>query len=213
MENYPPGNTSLFQSCAQIESAMASQQAWGALKEFLNGYSLSEHARGSCYNMSAQLPEGDNATISSGDWSGVGTGRNGANWDYETCTFLVERIGCNGETDMFLPRNWTLDWLNKHCQNRFGVTPQPSTLSNLWGFGSIGQLETSHIVFTNGALDGWSAGGVNTNYSRKNIISVTFPQGAHHSDLSHDFNVDDTPAIASWHSYFATVLKDWLQNV
>ena len=42
--------------------------------------------------MSAQLAAGPRATISAGDFSGVGAGLNGESWDYETCTLLVERI-------------------------------------------------------------------------------------------------------------------------
>lgn len=44
-------------------------------------------------------------------------------WDFETCTLLVERIGTNNVSDMFPARNWTLDWMTQHCNDRFGVTP------------------------------------------------------------------------------------------
>ena len=60
--------------------------------------------------------------------------RTAESWDFETCTFLVEQIGTNGVSDMFTPRNWTIDWLNAHCAARFGVTPQPRALADLWGF-------------------------------------------------------------------------------
>jgi hypothetical protein len=60
----------------------------------------------------------------------------------------VEHIGTNGVTDMFLPRNWTLDWLTTHCQARFGVTPQPRLLADTWGFDDLQRLGTTHIVFT-----------------------------------------------------------------
>ena len=41
-------------------------------------------------------------------------------WDYETCTFLIEQIGTNNETDMFPPREWTFEWLDAHCAARSG---------------------------------------------------------------------------------------------
>ena len=69
----------------------------------------------------------------------------------ETCTLLVEAIGVNNVTDMFLPRTWTMEWLNAHCLARFGITPTPRALADLWGFDpSRLPAVTSKIVFTNG---------------------------------------------------------------
>ena len=34
----------------------------------------------------------------------------------------------NGQTDMFPPRAWSLDWLTRHCEARFGVAPSPTRL-------------------------------------------------------------------------------------
>jgi hypothetical protein len=126
MENYPPGDTALHKSCKSIIAARAGASfhsgdaAWSALSDFLHGGSSS------CYNLSAQLPVGTSPTISSGDWSGVGGGRNGLAWDYETCTMLIEKLGTNNRTDMFPKREWTMSWLQQHCQARFGVKPQPT---------------------------------------------------------------------------------------
>ena len=77
-------------------------------------------------------------------WLHSPQGRDGASWDFQTCSYLVEAIGSNGYfliyinfkiyflpirkflgiTDMFLPREWSLQWLNNHCERRFKVTPQ-----------------------------------------------------------------------------------------
>ena len=59
-------------------------------------------------------PAGPQATISSGDWSGVGAGNNGESWDYQTCSYLVEPIGMSNVTDAFPPRTWTYEWLDSH---------------------------------------------------------------------------------------------------
>ncbi len=72
----------------------------------------------------------------------------------------MEAIGTNGVTDMFLPRAWSLEWLTAHCAARFNVAPQPLALVDLWGFDRLCELETSHIFFTNGLKDGWSAAGI-----------------------------------------------------
>ena len=190
MANWPPPNTQLKAACdLMIASASAGTDAYTTLNTFLAGFSLqksdSATSSSNCYNLSAQLPGGANATITSGDWSGVGSGADGESWDLETCQYLVEQIGTNNKTDMFLPRQWTIDWLREHCQRRFGLTPQPRTLPDEWGFDAATLPSvTSRIVFTNGLNDGWSAGGILTNLS-DTLIVFNMPKGAHHSDLSH----------------------------
>lgn len=153
MGYYPPSDeTRLVLACRAIQSAVPTAP-WDALAGFLTSFSATRMAhRGgvvplspsepaapaACYNLSAQLPSGANATISSGDWSGVGTGDNGASWDWETCTLLVEAIGFNNVTDMFPPRPWSLEWLRAHCESRFGVVPQPRELADLCACGDSG---------------------------------------------------------------------------
>ena len=80
---------------------------------------------------------------SGGDWSGVGTGKNGLSWDFETCTLLIERIGTNNKTDMFPFRESSLEWLQQNCEARFGVLPQPRRLADLWGFDHMQDLTVS----------------------------------------------------------------------
>ena len=167
---------------------------------------------GTCYNLSTQLPGGRHPTISAGDWSGVGTGANGLAWDYQTCTLLVERIATNNVTDMFPPRNSTLEWLEQHCLSRFGVTPQPHALVDLWGFDRL-QDVTSRIIFTNGLNDGWSAGSVLTNLS-DSLIAINMPNGAHHSDLSHSLpGPQDTPDVTAGRAQAAGLLSGWLAEI
>jgi hypothetical protein len=151
MANYPPNAESkLAKAC----TAMVAQPTVGGLRAFLldwAGTALAEGALAAapCYNLSSQLPAGHIPTISGGDWSGVGTGANGESWDFETCTLLIERIGTNNVTDMFPPRDSSLDWLTQHCAARFGAKPQPRRLAELWGFGALQEV-TSRIIFTNG---------------------------------------------------------------
>ena len=215
MGNYPPTNeTRLALACAAIQATQPTSP-WGALAGFLTSYSAAAPgAPAACYNLSAQLPSGARATISSGDWSGVGTGQDGSSWDFETCTYLVEAIGANNQSDMFLPRTWSLEWLNQHCASRFGVVPQPRTLAELWGFDAETLPRvTSRIVFTNGLNDGWSVGGILTNLS-DSILAFSAPNGAHHSDLSHQWpSPQDTPDVVAMRASVAEVLEGWLRDL
>lgn len=235
MGNYPPTGSDLQNACNDFVTNGASD-TYGVLQRFLTGYgngalmnpsSVKRHRRyhkapvgdrDTCFDMSQQLPNGDNATITGGDWSGCGTGADGELWDYETCSFLVEQIGVNGVTDMFPARDWTLDWLNDHCMSRFQVTPQPTTLVDMWGF-APSELEATgatHIVFTNGLNDGWSAGGITYNISETSqLLAINMVNGAHHSDLSHvepDPEVD-TEDVTQARSEISDLLARWLSEL
>ena len=224
MGNYPPTNaTRLAQACASIEAG-AYQDPWGTLAAFFGGFSSALGGAGSsssssspsgCFNVSAQMPSGPNATISAGDWSGVGRGDDGTSWDFQTCSLLTTPIGTNNVSDMFFPRAWDWAWLQAHCGSRFGIAPQPRTLPDLWGF----DLEalprvTSRIVFTNGLNDGWSVGGVKQNLS-STLLAFNMPNGAHHSDLNYAWpNAStDTEDVSAVRSLVAGVLEGWLAEL
>ena len=224
MENYPPSTESaptlLKQTCDMIQARNHVGRPWDALAGVLRGDTAAAvpSPPPPCIDLHAQLPMGENATISSGDWSGVGVGQNGANWDYQTCTFLVEPVGTNNVTDMFLPRKWTMEWMTQHCQSRFGVTPDPTSLNELWGFGRFQSPEgapTSHIIFTNGLKDGWSVGSFLTETDAdhaKEIHVLNMPNGAHHSDLAHvPPGPSDTPDVQWVHAQVEKIVGRWLE--
>ena len=161
------------------------------------------------------MPAGANGSISCGDWSGCGTGRNGEAWDYQTCSFMVEAIGMGG--GMFPARQWSLSWLASHCASRFGLTPQPMALADAWGFDAAGLVRqgASHILFTNGLNDGWSAGGFLQDVDPTlQLLTLNMPNGAHHSDLSHTRPCpapDDTADVLDARAKATVVLTRWLK--
>jgi len=222
MANYPPPNTALLAACLQIQNGVQQGDYWNSLRTFLVGNSFKlAHSTlqiqfyknfQQCYNLSLQLPAGHDATISSGDWSGVGSGTDGANWDFQTSTLLVESIGVNGISDMFLPRPWSLDWLNNHAKVRFNVNPQPNLLRDLWGFQDLQKIGATHIIFTNGLKDGWSAGGVRKSLPEQEIYVLDMPNGAHHSDLLHEIISNDTPDVLQVRQVFEKTLSKWVQS-
>lgn len=223
MAYYPPSNrTRLHQACTLFQdphrSALARLRAF--LVDALGDDNDHDHdpTQPGCFDMRQQLPSGPNATISAGDWSGVGTGPSGESWDFQTCTLCVEAIGFGSSSDndndnsgMFPNRQWTLDWLTKHCQSRFGVTPQPYSLNQRWHIDDITATNVTHILFTNGLQDGWSVSGVLHNLS-ETVLALNFPHGAHHSDLSGPTD-DDTDDIQQGRVQIQRILAGWLEEL
>lgn len=210
MGNYPPTNaTALSRACG----ALVATPTPAGVAGFLSGYATAASTtnQAACFNLTAQLPAGAHATISAGDWSGVGTGLNGESWDYETCTLLVEQIGTNGVSDMFPAREWTAEWLQQHCAARFGVRPRPRALADLWGFDDLAGAGASRIIFTNGLNDWWSAGGI-TESINDELVAINMPNGAHHSDLSHEApGPRDTPDVVAARRRGIDTLASWLR--
>ena len=77
MANYPPSNTTrLAQACATFVSKEL--DAFMKVQQFLS-VQLPPFEK-DCWCFKSQLPSGRHATITSGDWSGVGSGANGESW-------------------------------------------------------------------------------------------------------------------------------------
>ncbi|GMH77670.1 hypothetical protein TrLO_g15817 [Triparma laevis f. longispina] len=209
MANYPPNDdTELNEVC---KSWTEKDSDWASKFNFLFS-TLIEDGEDSCFDLNSQLPAGSKGTISSGDWSGVGSGADGKMWDYQTCSLLVERIDI---TETFGDRTWTLDWMNDHCQDRFGISPSPNLLAKTWGFDDILSTPLTRVLFTNGLNDGWSVGSITETLSEeRQLVAMNFPNGAHHSDLSHsDPGPDDTEDIQKGHEEIAELLGQWLEEI
>lgn len=212
MAYYPPNeNTSLFRACETFQNQNLEPSEKLAI--FLQGIVVDTEMRtNTCFNMTSQLPSGSGATISSGDWSGVGNGRNGEMWDFQTCTLNVEHIGF-GPDSMFPLRPWTQEWMFRHCQDRFGVTPDPYKLVQKWNFDDLSSINATRILFTNGLNDGWSVGGIKYNIS-DTVLALNFENGAHHSDLSGTGpSTEDTQDIKDGFKQIKSILQNWLEAI
>jgi hypothetical protein len=80
----------------------------------------------------------------------------------------------------------------QHCRRKFDVEPRPGWIPTTSDFGT-GPSGASNIVFTNGDLDPWSAGGVLFNLS-SSVLAFTVQGGAHHLDLMWS-NPDDGRSV------------------
>lgn len=116
---------------------------------------------------------------------------------------------------MFPPHNWTEQWLTAHCRRRFGATPRFELLREEMGIDQIDRWpQPTRIIFSNGLLDPWSAGGVLQNISSNpTIVAITIADGAHHQDLNGGITPDDTPAMLAARRQEKRVLTDWLRAI
>jgi pimeloyl-ACP methyl ester carboxylesterase len=213
MANYPPDNTTKLHASCQV-FANTHLDPVQKVEQFIKMHYSSKQTN-KCVDMQqTQVPTGPNATISGGDWSGVGFGSSGESWDFQTCTLLVERIGFSSTESMFPARNWTMEWMTEHCQSRFHVTPEPLKLVNEWHFDDLANAaNASHILFTNGLNDGWSVGGIMSNLS-ETLLALNFENGAHHSDLSGTGPSDrDTLDIQQGFLHIRDLFSDWLHDL
>jgi hypothetical protein len=214
MGAYPPGpQTSLYKACQIYQNKeMQSLDKMKAFLAMLDGSNDDKNDR--CFfDMTSQLPAGANATITGGDWSGVGTGNSGNIWDVQTCTYNVEKIGFSSRS-MFPNRPWTMDWLNTHCAARFGVKPKPDEYWERWRFDDlVNGANASRIIFTNGMRDGWSVGSIKEDLS-DSILALNLKTGAHHSDLSHlGPTKNDTREITMAFKKITKIIGRWIDEV
>jgi hypothetical protein len=210
MDFYPPSETTLLgQECAIFLDD--SKDVYEKMEAFFGLIQEDEDA--TCFDYHSQIPDGANGTISTSDWSGAGPGPTGRSWEFQLCSELVVRTGFSAES-MFIEREWTLEWLTEHCASRgFGVTPQPYHLVDKWGFNDLVGNGASRILFTNGLNDGWSVLSILEDLS-DSLPVLNFPNGAHHSDLSHEGpSEQDTDDIKAGFVRIAEILASWLDEI
>jgi hypothetical protein len=209
MDNYPPTDeTSLAKECQIFMDD--SKDSFEKMKAFFELINEEEGAK--CFDYHSQMPAGANATVSTSDWSYAGPGTAGLAWTFQLCTDLIVRTGFSAES-MFIEREWTLEWLTNHCQSRFGITPQPSRLVEKWGFNDLVGNGASRILFTNGLNDGWSVLSILEDLS-DSLVALNFPNGAHHSELSHEGPSEkDTDDIKLGFIQITEILGNWLDEI
>ena len=111
-------------------------------------------------------------------------------WGYQWCTEMVQPFTAGTPQDMFYPfapYNYTASAAD--CVKQWGVMP-----AEAWariGLGGKRLEAASNMIFSNGAYDPWSGGGV-LDAPNPSIHTLTIPSGAHHIDLM--FSDPEDPA-------------------
>ncbi|KAM9390314.1 lysosomal Pro-X carboxypeptidase [Phaethornis superciliosus] len=129
-------------------------------------------------------------------------------WYYQACTEMVMPLCTDGVNDMFEPQKWDFKTLSEECYRAWGVRPRPSWILSMYG----GKNITSHsnIVFSNGSLDPWSAGGVTQNIT-DSLVAVVIPEGAHHLDLRSRHPLDPK-SVQQARALEVCYMKQWIEK-
>ncbi|XP_031570369.1 lysosomal Pro-X carboxypeptidase-like [Actinia tenebrosa] len=127
-------------------------------------------------------------------------------WYFQACSEMVMPLCTDGKNDMFYPQKWDFESYAKGCQESQKVTPLQYWVETEYGGRSL--EAHSNIIFSNGRLDPWYAGGVTTSVS-SSLVAVIIEDGAHHLDLRHK-NKNDTPSVIRAREIEKHYLHEWI---
>jgi len=113
---------------------------------------------------------------------------------------------------MFIPLaiNYTAN--TEMCQQKFGLTPEYDWALKYFGGYNISTdfLAATNVIWSNGELDPWRAGGLNANVSADgSSIALYIESGAHHLDLRPP-NVDDPATVTEARNIEMANIKKWI---
>ena len=118
----------------------------------------------------------------SSDTEGTGT-LDAEGWNVLACNELAMPVSMSNAS-MFVEEDFNYTKYTADCQAKYGLTPNYDWAIKTFGGSNVTSdfKDYSNIIFTNGNLDPWRAGGV-TEYVGLNLPTWTIQGGAHHLDL------------------------------
>lgn len=113
---------------------------------------------------------------------------------------------------MFLPQPWNPDEFAADCA-KMGLKPQFDFILDSFGGRNVNLdfMHASNIIFSNGDLDPWRAGGVmeGTLKNNKDVIVRLIKGGAHHLDLREP-NEKDPADLTAARTDFTKAIQGWI---
>lgn len=115
---------------------------------------------------------------------------------------------------MFYPKPFNLSHEIQECKDRWDV--EPDLHLGITEFGGKKILDyLSNAVFSNGALDPWSGGGVlhipAWLEKKNNLRTIMIPEGAHHLDLMFS-NEDDPLSVLDARRIENEMIASWIEQ-
>ncbi|XP_071087061.1 lysosomal Pro-X carboxypeptidase-like [Haliotis cracherodii] len=176
--------------CAPLGSPLEDKLLMQGLYKAVNIY-FNYTGQAKCLNTS------QDATASLGD----------AGWGYQACTEMV-MPDCADSSSMFEPTTWNFTSFSNSCFSSYKIRPRQDWVATQYGGKDI--EAPTNIIFSNGLLDPWSAGGVLNSLS-DTLIAIQIPDGAHHLDLR-AANKDDTAYVKAARTQEKNIIRLWLSS-
>ncbi|RNA14652.1 lysosomal Pro-X carboxypeptidase [Brachionus plicatilis] len=130
-------------------------------------------------------------------------------WTYQTCTEFVFPMCTNGIEDMFEKQDWDPLAYNRECYDQFKTMPREEWPLINYGGSSHDIKYHSNLIFSNGNLDPWSAGGVLNDVNEK-LKAVIIENGAHH--LGKESNEKDPDSVLIARLKEIEAINTWIQD-
>lgn len=130
-------------------------------------------------------------------------------WGYLACSTMFMPFGTNGVTDMFWNAPWNSSVAQSQCVASDGIQPQPEWVKIQYGGWGVAHWG-SNIVFSNGGLDPWRPGGIQS-ATAPNITTIIIPDVGHHIDLMFS-DPKDTAAIKAARQTELEHMRRWVSQ-
>lgn len=135
-------------------------------------------------------------------------------WNVLACNQMAQPIDGGGYDSMFIEQAYNFTYNTQYCQQKFGLTPQYN-----WVFDTFGGRENyreqyrvySNIIFSNGNLDPWKAGGV-TSFVSIDLPVYIIKGGAHHLDLRTPDDQTDPEDLKWVRQQESEVIGQWVTD-
>ena len=113
-----------------------------------------------------------------------GGGLDDNGWSVLYCNEMTMPFASNPATSMFPESTWDTTQVASDCQANYSLTPQLEWALNYYGGWNVPLdfMKASNIIFSNGTLDPWQAGGILESINAS-AIALFIEQSAHHLDL------------------------------
>jgi lysosomal Pro-X carboxypeptidase len=124
-------------------------------------------------------------------------------------------MGDDPAVSCFTWDNWDKAAFIEHCNSTYQQTPKFDWALDYFGGRNPSKdfASASNIVFSNGDLDPWSAGGVTQNIT-SDTIALYIKDSAHHLDLREPNELDGTGpgSVTEARLVEAMYVKKWVQD-
>lgn len=138
----------------------------------------------------------------------------GFGWNVLACNQMAMPCS-NGPNSMFITQPFDYDAFTQDCQTKYKLTPRYQWVWDYLGGKDIQRdfQALSNIIFSNGQLDPWRAGGLNDKIIGNDKISIIYiGKSAHHLDLREPNDEFDPQEVKDARKMETDIIRGWIKE-